>query len=80
MAHIPSDDIQVLFQENTQHSWSGLRQVLKQRQGKAEGIEDSIVNMLLIISQNLERSNQPYPGSVDQMQRVLDNELNKVTA
>jgi len=80
MAHIPSDDVQVLFQENTQHSWSGLRQILKQRQGKAEGIEDSIVNMLLIITQNLERSNQPYPGSVDQMQRILDNELNKVTA
>jgi|YelNatPaOPRAMG01_1025707.scaffolds.fasta_scaffold367786_1 hypothetical protein len=80
MAHIPSDDVQVLFQENTQHSWSGLRQILKQRQGKADGIEDSIVNMLLIITQNLERSNQPYPGSVDQMQRILDNELNKVTA
>ncbi len=80
MAHIPSDDVQVLFQENVQHSWSGLRQILKQRQGKAEGIEDSIVNMLLIITQNLERSNQPYPGSVDQMQRILDNELNKVTA
>ena len=80
MAHIPSDDVQVLVQENTQHSWSGLRQILKQRQGKAEGIEDSIVNMLLIITQNLERSNQPYPGSVDQMQRILDNELNKVTA
>lgn len=80
MAHIPSDDVRVLFQENKQQSWSGLHQILKQRQGKVEGIEDSVVNTLLIITRNLEQSNEPYPGSFDQLQRVLDNELNKVTA
>ncbi len=80
MVHIPSDDVRVLFQENQKHSWSGLHEILKQRQGKAEGIEDSVVTSLLIISRQLEQSNQPYPGSFDQLQRVLDNELNKVTA
>lgn len=80
MLHIPADDVRVLFEQNAQHSWSGLREILKQRQGKAEGIEDSIINTLLIVTKNLEQSNQPYPGSFDQMQRVLENELNKVTA
>lgn len=80
MIHIPSDDVKVLFEQNQQRSWQGLRQVLKQRQGKAEGIEDSIINSLLVIEPLLEAANEPYPGSADQLQRVLENEMNKVTA
>jgi len=80
MAHIPSDDVRELFQENKQKSWSGLHQILLQRKGKAEGIEDSIVDSLLIVTRLLEQSQQPYPGSFDQLQRVLENELARVTA
>jgi len=79
MAHIPQDDVRQLFEENKQHNWSGLHQVLQQHKGKAEGIEDSIVDSLLITTKQLEQSKQPYPGSADQMQRVLENELSKIT-
>ena len=80
MIHIPADDVRVLFDQNKDENWSGLRQVLKQRQGKAEGIEDSIIDTLLVITPILEQSNEPYPGSAEQMQRVLEDALNRVTA
>ncbi len=80
MAHIPSDDVRQLFQENKQKSWSGLRQVLFHHRGKANGIEDSVVDNLLIITQRLESSGQPYPASAEHLQRVLEMELDKVTA
>lgn len=79
MAHIPQDDVRQLFEENSEQSWSGLHQILQQHKGKAEGIEDSIIDSLLIVSRQLERSDEPYPGSADQMQRVLENQLSKVT-
>ncbi len=80
MAHIPSDDIKQLFQEDKEKSWSSLHRILQQHKGKAEGIEDSVVDTLMIISRRMEESHQPFPSSVEQLQRVLDNELAKVTA
>ncbi len=80
MAHIPADDVRQLFNENKQKSWSSFLSILRQHKGKAEGIEDSIVDSLIMISHRLDQSGQPYPSSVDDMQRVLDSELTKVTA
>lgn len=80
MAHIPFDDVKQLFEENKQRSWSSLRSILRQHKGKAEGIEDSVIDSLLMITQRLEQSNQPYPVSSEQMQRILEDELSKVTA
>ena len=78
--HIPRDDVVQLFNENKQKSWSALHSILQQHKGKAEGIEDSIVDSLLIVTRRLEQSGQPYPGSADQLQRVFQDELSKVTA
>jgi len=80
VAHIPLDDVEQLYDENKQKSWTSLRNLLRQRKGKAEGIEDSIVDTLLIVTQRLEQAGEPYPGSPDQMQRVLEHELEKATA
>ncbi len=80
MAHIPQDDVRQLFQENQQQSWPALHKILQQHKGKAEGIEDSVIDSLLIVTKRLEQSGQPYPGSSDQLQRVLENELSKVIA
>jgi hypothetical protein len=80
MAHIPADDIQELFTENKRKSWSGLHKILQQHKGKTEGIEDSVIDSLLMITQRMEQSGQPYPISSDELQRTLDSELNKVTA
>ncbi|MCL6431681.1 MAG: hypothetical protein K6V36_12620 [Anaerolineae bacterium] len=78
--HIPRDDVVQLFNENKQKTWSSLHSILQQHKGKAEGIEDSIIDTLLIVTRRLEQMNEPYPGSPDQMQRVFENELSKVTA
>lgn len=80
MAHIPADDVQQLFHDNKQKSWSGLLSVLQQRKGKAEGIEDSIIDSLTIVTKRLEQAHETYPGSSDQLQRVLENEMAKVMA
>ena len=80
MSHVPFDDVRQLFQENKEKSWTGFRNVLRHHRGKADGIEDSIVTTLLLITDHLEQSKQPYPISVEEMQRVLDSELSRVTA
>ncbi len=80
MAHIPPDDVKQLFEENKQKSWSGLHSLLQQHKGKADGIEDSVIDTLLLVGRRLEQSNEPYPGSSEQLQRVLEYELAKATA
>lgn len=80
MIHIPQDDVRQLFDENKQHSWSSLHKILQQHKGKAEGIEDSVIDSLMIVTRRLDSSGEAYPGSSDQLQRVLENELSKVTA
>ncbi len=80
MQHIPSDDIKQLYNENKDKSWSGLLSILRQHKGKAEGIEDSVISTLMMIVQRLDQAKQPYPSSSDDMQRILDSELAKVTA
>jgi len=79
MAHIPFDDVRQLFNENKSKSWSGFRQVLQQHMGKTDDIEDSIITSLILITQQLEQSKEPYPSSPEQMQRILDNVLSRVT-
>lgn len=77
MAHIPQDDVKQLFEENKEKSWAGMDKVLKRHKGKAEGIEDSIIDSLLMVTHSLEKSKETYPGSADQLQRVLENQLSK---
>jgi hypothetical protein len=80
MAHIPMDDVRQLYQENKEGTWSGLLSLLRQHKGKAEGIEDSIIDTLMIVTQRLAQAHEVYPHSPEQMQRVLENELSKATA
>ncbi len=80
MSHVPSDDVKQLFIENKDKNWSGLHKVLQQHKGKAEGIEDSVVSSVIMITRQLEASNRPYPFSAEQLQRVLDEELARQTA
>lgn len=80
MAHIPTDDVRQLFQENKEKSWSGLHKVLQQHRGKAEGIEDAVVTSLIMLTRRMMETNQPYPLSSEEMQRMLDSELTKMTA
>ncbi len=80
MAHLPMDDARMLFDDNKQKTWSGLRQVLQQRKGKAEGISDNLISMMMPISERMMQSNRPYPSSAQELQTVINEELAKVTA
>lgn len=74
MAHLPGGDAQQLWNESG-HSWSGLHQALEQHRGKAEGIDNALVNDLLPITKNLEHSGQSFPDSAQQLQDVLNQKL-----
>ena len=80
MARIPADDVKQLFDENKGKSWKSFHNVLEQHKGKADGIEDSIIEVLLLITPHLEQSGIPYPISAEEMGRVLDSEISKATA
>ncbi len=80
MAHLPMDDAKMLFNDNKQMTWSGLYQVLQQRRGKAEGISDTLIVLMMPIVQRMEQSKQPYPRSVQELEMMLNKELQKVPA
>ncbi len=80
MAHLPMDDARVLFADNKQMSWSGLMQVFQARKGKAEGISDTLITMLMPAVQQAAQANQPYPDSPDGLYNELNRMLTKVTA
>jgi hypothetical protein len=78
MAHLPFDDAESLFRDNKAKSWAGLEQELQQRKGKAEGISDNLVGMLMPIVQKMIQSKQDYPDSPQDLQNVLNQQLMKV--
>ena len=80
MAHLPIDDAEMLFNDNKQQNWPGLLNVLKQRRGKAEGISDTLIVMMMPIVQRFEQSHKAYPNSAEGLQEVLNDELAKVPA
>ncbi len=80
MAHLPIDDAEMLFNDNKQKNWSGLLNVLKQRKGKAEGISDTLIDLMMPITQRFEQMHKPYPNSAEGLQEVLNDELAKVPA
>lgn len=77
MAHIPMDDIQELWNQTTQHSWSALHQTLEQHKGKAAGISDTLVDMMLPITQRESQAGHNYPDSPQQLAEVLNRQLPK---
>lgn len=80
MAHLPIDDAEMLFSDNTQKNWSGMLSVLKRRKGKAEGISDTLITMLMPIVQRFEQSGKAYPNSAEGLQEIFNDELAKVPA
>lgn len=75
MAHIPMEDTDLLWQQTKEKSWSGLRKNLEQRQGKAEGIEDALVKMMIKEARQMEEQQAPYPGSAQELNQVLNENL-----
>ncbi len=80
MAHMPMDDAVLLYNDNKQKTWSGLEQVLQQRKGKAEGISDTLINMLMPMVHDMAQSRLPYPNSAKELNEELNSRLEKIPA
>ncbi len=78
MAHLPMDDAELLFNDNKQKTWSGLSSVLQQRKGKAEGISDTLITMMMPIAKHMDQARMPYPNSAKELDDMLNVELAKV--
>lgn len=78
MAHLPMDDAMMLFNDDKERTWSGLYKVLQQRKGKAEGISDNLIVMMMPIVQRMEQMHKPFPGSAKELDNELNVELAKV--
>ncbi len=74
MAHVTQGDIEELW-NSAPHNWSGLQKNLQSRQGKAEGISNNVVEDMLRITQDMERSGQSFPGSPQQLYDMMNRRL-----
>lgn len=77
MAHIPMDDVQTLWNEIQDKSWSGLHQVLEQHRGKTNGISDNLIQMMIPETEELEKRGEPFPDSPEKLSEVLNENLEK---
>lgn len=78
MAHVPMDDAEILFEDTKTKNWSAFSQVLKQHKGKTDGISDNLIDLMMPISQRMEQSGKPFPGSPHELDNVLNDELKKM--
>ncbi len=75
LAHIPMDDVNLLWEETPHHNWSALHDTLEQQRVLAMGISDSLVDMLLSVTDRYARSGQSYPESPEELYEVLNQEI-----
>ncbi len=80
MAHIPMDDIHLLWRETRQHTWPAFRQTLQAHKGKVDGISDALIDLMLKMSEDFERSGQPFPSTPQQLFEVLNQQLQRIGA
>ncbi len=79
MAHMPMDDVQQLWgQMGAKRSWSSLRNALESRQGRAEGINDNLIQPLVQDAQQMERQNRPFPNNAQQLYNELNRNLERM--
>jgi hypothetical protein len=76
MAHIPMDDVDMLWSESGQ-SWEGLVKSLENRKEKANGISENLILMMIPEAQDMEKSGQPFPDSPQKLSEVLNQNLGK---
>ena len=77
MSHVPMGDIQELWNDTPHHSWSALHKTLQKHEGKAEGISNNLVDMMLKHTQQLEQSNQKYPDNPQQLYDIMNKYVEK---
>lgn len=72
MAHIPMDDIKQIWRELSDRSWKGLGEYLREHKGKADGISDTLVDEMGQVASEMEKSEQGFPGSADDLYKMIN--------
>lgn len=75
MAHIPMDDVDELWSQLREHTWSGLQQILESHKGKIDGIDDELVDVMLQMTQDLQRAHRPFPHTERDLYELLNQQL-----
>lgn len=75
MAHIPMDDVNLLWEETPHHNWSALHDTLEQQRTLAMGIADRLLDDLLSVTDRWARSGEPYPESPEALYELLNQEI-----
>ncbi|MGH2447643.1 MAG: hypothetical protein ACRDFS_03445 [Chloroflexota bacterium] len=74
MAHMTMGDAKELWSQ-APHDWQGLHQAIEQRQGKAEGISNTVIDQLAKLTANKQSSGQSFPSSPEQMYEMFNSEM-----
>ncbi|HEX7021297.1 MAG TPA: hypothetical protein VF171_00470 [Trueperaceae bacterium] len=75
MAHIPMDDVNQLWNETSGHDWSALHDTLERHKGKAQGIDNTLVQDMLKATDTLKNEGRPYPDSPQKLHDVLESQV-----
>lgn len=70
MAHVPMGDITEMWNQ-APHNWSGLRDWLRGHEGKAEGIDNALIPMMIQVTEK--KGNASFPSNPQD----LYNEMNQ---
>jgi hypothetical protein len=81
VSHIRSADIRRLFDENLDKTWPGFRRALLQyKEGRAQGIDEPVIDELLSLTTRMERRNETFPISAELLERVVERETHQMPA
>jgi len=75
MAHVPADDARQLFHDTNPKTWSQLHKVLESRQGKSEGIDNALIELMIPITDYFEHSGEQFPSSPEKLQEMMNHRL-----
>jgi len=73
MAHVPIDDAEQLFRETNPKTWPEFFKVVQQHKGKANGISDTLIDLMMQMRPKLEHLS--FPQSPKDLQDMLNREL-----
>lgn len=74
MAHVTQRDIEELW-NSAPHNWAAPHQNLESRQGKTEGVSNKLVEDMLRITRDMERSGRSFPSSPQQLFDTMNQRL-----
>lgn len=75
MAHAPMGDIKKLWDQTRERNWHAFHRTLEAHRDKAEGIDNTLILVMLRIVNTFEHDNRPYPPTVEQMYDLMNQKI-----